>query len=71
MRKTIRAACISTVSASIITTACAAGFTAKDLAAYSVQHGMRAAFLEFFAAVDNGRRNHDPGTPAEVVVVWR
>ena len=41
-------------SASI--TACAAGFTAKQLAeeeskfaVYSVQHGMRAAFLEFFA----------------------
>ena len=32
MRKIIRAACISTLSALIITTACAAGFTAKDLA---------------------------------------
>ena len=47
-------AALMIASASI--TACAAGFTAKQLAeeeskfaAYSVQHGMRAAFLEFFA----------------------
>ena len=78
MRKNIRAVCITTLSATMITTACAADFTAKDLAdeegkfaAYSVQHGMRAAFLEFFAAVDNGCRNHGPETPAEVVLVWR
>lgn len=57
MRKNIRAVCITTLSATMITAAGAADFTAKDLAdeegkfaAYSVQHGMRAAFLEFFAA---------------------
>ena len=57
MRKTIHAVCVTALSATMITTACAASFTAKDLAdeegkfaAYSVQHGMRAAFLEFFAA---------------------
>lgn len=57
MRKNIRAVYIATLFAMMTTTACAADFTAKDLAdeegkfaAYSVQHGMRAAFLEFFAA---------------------
>ena len=57
MRKFIQALCLSTASATMVASASAGEFTAKDLAneegkfaAFSVKNGMRAAFLEFFAA---------------------
>ena len=57
MRRFLHALCISTLSAAMVTANSAGAFTAKDLAneeakfaAYSVKNGMRAAFLEFFAA---------------------
>ena len=57
MRQFTRAVGIAVLPLAMITAAPAAEFSAKDLAAeegkfaaYSVKHGMRAAFLEFFAA---------------------
>jgi hypothetical protein len=57
MRKTVHFVCITSLWVALITPAFAAEFTARDLAgeegkfaAYSVKNGMRAAFLEFFAA---------------------
>ena len=60
MRRFVRAVCITSICAAMMTSPCssvaAAEFTAKNLAAeeakfaaYSVKNGMRAAFLEFFA----------------------
>ena len=63
MRKFIQALCLSTASATMVASASAGEFTAKDLAneegkfaAFSVKNGMRAAFLEFFG--DLRRNNH-------------
>ena len=51
------ALCAATLCTAIMSSVIAAEFTASDLAkeegkfaAYSVKHGMRAAFLEYFAA---------------------
>ena len=57
MHPTLRTALSATITLMMITPAFSASFTAKDLAAeegkfaaYSVKNGMRAAFIEFFAA---------------------
>ncbi len=57
MRRFVRAVCITSICAAMMPSPSAAEFTAKDLAveeakfaAYSVKNGMRAAFIEFFAA---------------------
>ena len=56
MRRFVRAVCITSICTAMMTSPSAADFTARDLAieeakfaAHSVNNGMRAAFLEFFA----------------------